>query len=89
MPITFRSLVIHGSLVVLTFLTVTLAGVQWMNLNPFALEHFVMGLPYGVLITGFLFSHEQQFDLWILGGRITSCDEGLILVPRSDLLLEE
>jgi len=59
MPITFRSLVIHGSLFLLTFFTVTLAGVQWMNLSPFALENLVLGLPYGFLITGFLFAHEM------------------------------
>jgi membrane-associated protease RseP (regulator of RpoE activity) len=72
MPITFRSLVIHGSLFVLTFLTVTLAGVQWMNISPFALEHFALGLPYGILITGFLFSHEMGHYLMARYHRVSS-----------------
>jgi len=59
MPITFRSIVVHGSLFLLTFFFVTLAGVQWMNLNPLELDHFVFGLPYGFLLTGFLFAHEM------------------------------
>jgi membrane-associated protease RseP (regulator of RpoE activity) len=72
MPITFRALMIHGSLFVLTFCTVTLAGVQWLNLDPLALENFGMGLPYGVLVMGFLFSHEMGHYLMARYHRVAS-----------------
>jgi membrane-associated protease RseP (regulator of RpoE activity) len=53
-----RSIAIHASLFVLTFLSTTIAGVQWLNKNPFELSLFPEGLPYALCILLFLTAHE-------------------------------
>ncbi|MCC6396568.1 MAG: site-2 protease family protein [Bacteroidetes bacterium] len=54
-----RTLVIHASLLVLTFLTMAFAGVAWLNKNPIELTNFVSGIPYAVLLLVMLLSHEM------------------------------
>ena len=54
-----KTLVLHASLLVLTFITVTFAGVQWLNKDPFDLALFSLGLTYGWLIIFFLAAHEM------------------------------
>jgi len=49
---------IHGSLFLLTFVSTALAGVQWLNRDPFELSNFHLGLPYSLLLLLFLSSHE-------------------------------
>ena len=49
---------IHGSLFLLTFLTTTFAGVQWLNKDPWELTNFGSGITYSVLIMVMLSSHE-------------------------------
>jgi membrane-associated protease RseP (regulator of RpoE activity) len=56
---TFRTVALHLGLLVLTFVTVTFAGVQWLNRDPFELSSFSMGLTYGFLIIAFLGAHEM------------------------------
>jgi membrane-associated protease RseP (regulator of RpoE activity) len=59
MTITLRAALLHTGLFLLTFLTVTLAGVQWLNVDPLDPVHFTLGLTYGLLMMAFLFSHEM------------------------------
>lgn len=54
-----RTILIHTSLLLLTFLTMAFAGVAWLNKNPLELTNFVYGLPYAVLLTVMLLSHEM------------------------------
>jgi len=42
----------------LTFFTATLAGVQWLNKDPFELSNFHFGLTYSFALLFFLSSHE-------------------------------
>ena len=49
----------HGGLLLLTFITVTFAGVQWLNKDPFELSSFSSGLTYGWLLIAFLAAHEM------------------------------
>ncbi|MBI1806006.1 MAG: site-2 protease family protein [Ignavibacteria bacterium] len=42
----------------LTFGTTTLAGVQWLNKDPFELGNFFYGLPYSLSLLAFLSAHE-------------------------------
>jgi membrane-associated protease RseP (regulator of RpoE activity) len=53
-----RSYFVHAGLFLLTFLTTTLAGVQWLNRNFEELNNFTDGIPYAVLILIMLSSHE-------------------------------
>src|SRR5512146_1414909 len=53
-----KSYAIHVALFFLTFLTTTLAGVQWLNRNYLELDNFSDGLPYAGLILFMLASHE-------------------------------
>lgn len=46
------------ALFLLTFLTTTLAGVQWANQNPYQLENFTTGLLYASLIMLVITAHE-------------------------------
>ena len=55
----FRTLLIHLSLFLLTFVTVTLAGVQWLNKDPTELSNFSQGITYALLILLFLLTHEM------------------------------
>jgi membrane-associated protease RseP (regulator of RpoE activity) len=43
----------------LTFLTTTLAGVQWLNRDPLELTYFSSGLPYSLSLLFVLLSHEM------------------------------
>lgn len=54
-----KTVATHASLLVLTFITVTFAGVQWLNKDPFDLALFSLGLTYGWLIIAFLAAHEM------------------------------
>ena len=53
----FQSL-LHLFLFLLTFFTTTVAGVQWVGLDPFELANFTAGLPYSIAILFVLGSHE-------------------------------
>ncbi len=55
---TWKVYATHLLLFGLTFLTTTLAGVQWLNNNPLELRNFPMGLTYSILILLMLGSHE-------------------------------
>lgn len=57
--VTFRTIVLHTSLLLLTFLTTAFAGVAWLNMNPLELTHFWYGVPYALLLLGMLLSHEM------------------------------
>jgi membrane-associated protease RseP (regulator of RpoE activity) len=46
-------------LLLLTFITVTFAGVQWLNKDPFELGSFSLGFTYGLLVIAFLTAHEM------------------------------
>jgi len=54
-----RAIATHFGLLVLTFITVTLAGVQWLNKDPTELSNFSLGFTYACLILLFLFTHEM------------------------------
>ena len=54
----FRTYLVHISLLVLSFFTTSVAGVQWLNKDPFELSNFWTGALYAVLILGMLASHE-------------------------------
>ena len=54
-----RKIAIHLGLFALTFVTVTLAGVQWLNKDPTELSNFSFGLTYALLILLFLLTHEM------------------------------
>ncbi len=56
---TWRRYLLHLGLLLLTFLTTTLAGVQWLNRDPVELAYFPAGLTYSVLILLMLCSHEM------------------------------
>ncbi len=49
---------LHILLFGLTFFTATLAGVQWLNKDPFELSNFHFGLTYSLALLFFLSSHE-------------------------------
>lgn len=51
-------MIVHTGLLLFTFVTTTLAGVQWLNKDPFEISNFALGLPYGLLLISFLGSHE-------------------------------
>jgi len=54
-----RTVLTHLGLFALTFVTVTLAGVQWLNKDPMELSNFPLGLTYALLILLFLLTHEM------------------------------
>jgi len=45
-------------LFILTFISTTLAGVYWLNLDPYRLEYFPLGLTYAFLILLVITTHE-------------------------------
>src|ERR1051325_186304 len=49
---------LHTILFLATFFTVTLAGVQWLNKDPFDLGNFPLGLPYSLCLLTVLSFHE-------------------------------
>ncbi len=54
----FLQLLLHLSLFLLTFFTVTVAGVFWLNRDPFDLNNFFLGIPYSISILFILSCHE-------------------------------
>lgn len=55
---TIRTSLLHFFLFVLTFITTTLAGVQWLNKDPLELTNFSLGLPYSLSLLSILAAHE-------------------------------
>lgn len=55
---TIKQILIHGTLFIVTFFTTTVAGVSWLNLDPFDLYNFTLGLPYSLSILFILTCHE-------------------------------
>ncbi len=55
---TFKQISIHLLLFILTFFTLTMAGVSWSNLDPYQLENLPAGLPYSILLIIMISSHE-------------------------------
>jgi membrane-associated protease RseP (regulator of RpoE activity) len=49
---------LHLSLFIATFFTITIAGVIWVNHDPFDLNNFFLGIPYSIAILFFLTCHE-------------------------------
>jgi membrane-associated protease RseP (regulator of RpoE activity) len=49
---------LHLGLFLLTFFTTTVAGVLWLNRDPFDLSNFHLGIPYSIAILFILASHE-------------------------------
>jgi membrane-associated protease RseP (regulator of RpoE activity) len=49
---------LHIGLFTITFFTATVAGVTWLNRDPFELSNFLLGIPYSVSILFILASHE-------------------------------
>lgn len=45
-------------LFIATFFSTTIAGVEWLNRDPYDLVNFKYGLPYSILLLFFLSSHE-------------------------------
>ncbi len=54
----YNQLLIHLSLFLLTFFTTTLAGVMWLNIDPFDLQNFYLGLSYSIPLLAILTAHE-------------------------------
>jgi membrane-associated protease RseP (regulator of RpoE activity) len=50
--------IIHLGLFIVSFFTVTVAGVQWLNRDPFDLTNFASGIPYSFSILFILTCHE-------------------------------
>jgi membrane-associated protease RseP (regulator of RpoE activity) len=60
-PFSIRSILrilLHLSLFILTFFTTTIAGVLWLNRDPFDLSYFHLGIPYSLSILFILGCHE-------------------------------
>ncbi|MEW5797418.1 MAG: site-2 protease family protein [Bacteroidota bacterium] len=55
---TIKQIIIHSTLFIITFFTTTVAGVSWLNLDPFDLYNFTAGLPYSLSILFILTCHE-------------------------------
>ncbi len=53
-----RTVALHAGLILLTFVTTTLAGVQWLNKDFLELGNFSLGIPYASLLLLMLASHE-------------------------------
>jgi len=54
----FSKIIIHLVLFVVCFFTITVAGVQWLNRDPFDLANFSSGIPYSLSILFILACHE-------------------------------
>jgi len=57
-PPGIKEYITHTTLFLLTFITTTLAGVQWLNKNPLELTNFTSGLTYSLLLLLVLATHE-------------------------------
>jgi membrane-associated protease RseP (regulator of RpoE activity) len=61
MPLKFSQVLrwaLHLGLFILTFFTTTIAGVMWVNRDPFELSNFQLGIPYSAAILFILACHE-------------------------------
>ncbi len=54
----WTSIAFHILLFLLTFFTTTIAGVFWINKDPFELANFIYGLPYSISLLFILSCHE-------------------------------
>lgn len=54
----FKKIALHLGLFIATFFTTTVAGVAWLNIDPFDLRNFTAGLPYSLSILFILTCHE-------------------------------
>lgn len=54
-----RAVATHLGLFVISFVTLTLAGVQWLNKDPYELSNFSLGFTYAWLTLSFLLTHEM------------------------------
>lgn len=54
----FRKIALHLGLFIATFFTTTVAGVAWLNIDPFDLRNLAAGLPYSLSILFILTCHE-------------------------------
>jgi membrane-associated protease RseP (regulator of RpoE activity) len=55
---TFPKVLLHILLFVLTLFTTTVAGVAWLNIDPFDLSNLLHGLPYSLSLLFILTCHE-------------------------------
>jgi membrane-associated protease RseP (regulator of RpoE activity) len=55
---TIGKTLLHLGLFIATFFTTTVAGVAWLNIDPFELSNFSYGLPYSLSILFILTCHE-------------------------------
>jgi len=53
-----KTILLHLSLFLVTFFTTTVAGVTWLNRDPFELANFLVGLQYSMAILFILTCHE-------------------------------
>ncbi len=53
-----KTYLLHSILFLTTFFTTTLAGVMWLNKDPFDLANFYFGLPYSLSLLTILSAHE-------------------------------
>lgn len=53
-----KTILLHSALFLATFFTTTVAGVAWLNIDPFDLGNFWYGLPYSLSILFILTCHE-------------------------------
>ncbi len=80
-----KAIIIHTSLFVATFFTTTLAGVLWVNKNPFELLNFHYGLPYSLSILSILAAHEFGHYFAALYHRVNVTLPFFIPVPFLDI----
>lgn len=53
-----KQILLHSGLFLLTLLTTTIAGVVWLNIDPFDLRNLTYGLPYSLSLLFILTCHE-------------------------------
>jgi len=53
-----KQIILHSGLFLLTLLTTTIAGVVWLNVDPFDLRNLALGLPYSLSLLFILTCHE-------------------------------
>ncbi len=61
---------LHVGLLVITFLSTTMAGVQWIGKDPFELSNFAAGLPYSISLLVILGSHELGHFFYSMKHRV-------------------
>jgi membrane-associated protease RseP (regulator of RpoE activity) len=77
---------LHVALLVLTFVTTTLAGVQWLNIDPFELGNISRGLPFSLCVCSILLAHEMGH---YVAARIHHVDTTLpFFIPFPGFLLD-